>query len=83
MLGLSLAVLLAAAGIAIFPCWRHSAHWGYGPSTVAGGLLFLVAAFTIGERAVPHTLSATPERGPSSRTHAVVAQMEAPEPAGH
>ncbi|WP_425068558.1 DUF3309 family protein [Reyranella sp.] len=77
MLGLSLAVLLAAAGIAIFPCWRHSARWGYGPSTVAGGLLFLVAAFTIGERAVPHSLSATSDRAPSPRTQAVVAQVQA------
>ncbi|TAJ84429.1 MAG: DUF3309 domain-containing protein [Reyranella sp.] len=77
MLGLSLAVLLAAVGIAAFPCWRHSAGWGYGLSTVAGGLLFLVAAFTVGERAVPHSQSATPARAPSSRAHAVVAQVEA------
>ena len=76
MLGLSLALLLAAAGIAAFPCWRHSAGWGYGPSTVAGGLLFLVAAFTIGDRAVPHSQSAAPERAPSSRAQAVVAQVE-------
>ncbi len=61
MVGLSLAVLLAAAGIAAFPCWRHSVGWGYGPSTVAGGLLFLVAAMTIGDRAVPHSQSAAPE----------------------
>lgn len=76
MLGLSLALLLAAAGIAAFPCWRHSAGWGYGPSTVAGGLLFLVAAFTIGDHAVPHSQSAAPERAPSSRAPAVVAQVE-------
>jgi len=50
MVGLSLAVLLAAAGIVAFPCWRHSANWGYGPSTVAGGLLVLVAAVTVGDR---------------------------------
>ena len=75
-MGLSLALLLTVAGIAAFPCWRHSAGWGYGPSTVAGGLLFLVAAFTIGDRAVPHSQSAAPERVPSSRTQAVVAQVE-------
>jgi Protein of unknown function (DUF3309). len=74
MLGLSLAVLLAVAGIAAFPCWRHSANWGYGPSTVAGGLLFLVAALTIGDHAVPHSQSAAPERTPSPRAQAVVAQ---------
>jgi hypothetical protein len=76
MLGLSLAVLLAAAGIAAFPCWRYSAGWGYGPSTVAGGLLFLVAALTIGDRATPHSLSATPERAPLSRTQGLVARAE-------
>lgn len=76
MLGLSLAVLLAAAGVAAFPCWKHSARWGYGPSTVAGGLLFLVAAFTIGDRAVPHSQSAMPDRAPSLRAHSVVAQIQ-------
>jgi hypothetical protein len=50
MVGLSLAIMLAAAGIAAFPCWRHSAGWGYGPSAVAGGLLVLVAAVTVGDR---------------------------------
>lgn len=76
MLGLSLAVLLAAAGIAAFPCWRYSAGWGYGPSTVAGGLLFLVAALTIGDRATPHSQSVTPERAPLSRTQGLVARAE-------
>ena len=75
-MGLTLAVLLAAAGIAAFPCWRHSAGWGYGPSTVAGGLLFLVAAFTIGDHAVPHSLSAAPDRTPTSRSPALVARVE-------
>ena len=77
MLGLSLAVLLAAAGIVAFPCWRHSARWGFGPSTVAGGLLFLVAAFTIGDRAVPHSQSSAPERTLLHSAHSVVAQGEA------
>lgn len=53
MLGLSLALLLAAAGIAAFPCWRHSAAWGYGPSAIAGGLLVLVAAVTVGDHGPP------------------------------
>ncbi len=77
MLGLSLAVLLAAMGIAAFPCWRHSAGWGFGPSTVAGGLLFLVAAFTIGDRVVPHSQSGASERTAPHRVHSVVAQGEA------
>ncbi|MDO8972839.1 DUF3309 family protein [Reyranella sp.] len=77
MLGLSLAVLLAAAGIVAFPCWRHSAGWGFGPSTVAGGLLFLVAAFTIGDRVIPHSQSGASERALPHRAHSVVAQGEA------
>ena len=76
MLGLILAVLLAAAGIAAFPCWRHSARWGFAPSALAGGLLFLVAALTIGDRASSHSQSATPERTPIPRPHAVVAGVE-------
>ena len=51
MLGLSLALLLVAAGVAVFPCWRYSADWGYGPSAVAGGLLMLIAAVTLSDHA--------------------------------
>jgi len=76
MLGLILAVLLAAAGIAAFPCWRHSVRWGFGPSAVAGGLLLLVAAVTIGDRASSHSQSATPERTQKPRTPTVVAIVE-------
>ena len=45
MLGFLLAVLVGAIGIAAFPCWRHSAQWGYAPASVAGALLILVAAY--------------------------------------
>jgi hypothetical protein len=51
--------------------------WGFGPSTVAGGLLFLVAAFTIGDRAAPHSQSSAAERALPHRAHSVVAQGEA------
>ena len=47
-MGLTLSVLLAILGIAAFPCWRHSARWGYAPSMVVGFLLILVAAVTVG-----------------------------------
>jgi len=47
MLGLSFALLLATGAILAFPCWRHSARWGYGPTTLAGGLLILVATMTV------------------------------------
>lgn len=50
MIALTLSILLAALGIAVFPCWPHSARWGYAPSLMVGGLLILVAAMTIGSR---------------------------------
>ncbi len=50
MIALSLSILLAALGIAVFPCWSHSARWGYAPSLMVSGLLILVAAMTIGSR---------------------------------
>jgi hypothetical protein len=39
-----LALLMAAAGVAAFPCWPYSADWGYWPSATAGVLLVFVAA---------------------------------------
>lgn len=51
MLGLSLALLLATGAILAFPCWRHSARWGYGPTTLAGGLLVLLATVTVADHA--------------------------------
>jgi hypothetical protein len=53
MFVLGLALLLAVIGVAAFPCWRYSARWGYVPSTVAGGLLALVALLVIGDRSLP------------------------------
>ncbi len=50
MIGFGLAVLIAAIGIAAFPCWRHSANWGYLPSAVSGVLLLAVAISVIGDR---------------------------------
>lgn len=47
MLGLTFALLLATGAILVFPCWKHSAGWGYGPTTLAGGLLILVATVTV------------------------------------
>ena len=44
---LELAVLLAAAGVAAFPCWRYSAGWSYWPSASAGILLLFVAILAV------------------------------------
>ncbi|MBX9944336.1 MAG: DUF3309 family protein [Reyranella sp.] len=50
MLLLGLALLLTAAGVAAFPCWRYSARWTYGPSATAGVLLFMVGLAATGGR---------------------------------
>ena len=39
MIVLIITVLLAATGIAVMPCWRYSAGWGYGPGACVGLLL--------------------------------------------
>jgi hypothetical protein len=48
---LGLALLVAAIGIAAFPCWPHSRHLGYGPSIAAGSLLVLAAALAMAHKA--------------------------------
>jgi hypothetical protein len=45
---LLLSILLTAIGVAVFPCWRHSARWGYAPSAVVGVLLVAVAVLAAG-----------------------------------
>ena len=83
MIALTLSILLAALGIAVFPCWPHSFRWGYAPSLMVGGLLILVAAMTIGSRPLsdgsrsPLTRSAqqivevsvAPPKGPIDSAH--------------
>lgn len=40
-------LLLAALGVAVFPCWRYSASWSHGPSIAVGGLLIFMAALAV------------------------------------
>jgi len=40
---LGLALVLATAGIAVFPRWTYSQRWGYAPSTIVAILLVTVA----------------------------------------
>lgn len=40
-------LMLAALGVAVFPCWRHSAAWGHGPSIAVGGLLIFMAGLAV------------------------------------
>lgn len=68
---LTACLVLAALGVVVFPCWRHSAGWGHGPSIAVGGLLIFMAALAVSgktwQRAdaaiaapVPAELSAAP-----------------------
>jgi len=50
MVVFELAVLLAITSIAAFPCWRHSAEWGYLPSASAGFLLLVVMLVAVGDK---------------------------------
>ena len=50
VIALGLSILLAVVGVWAFPCWRHSARWGHGPSVVAGVLLLVVAAAAASNR---------------------------------
>lgn len=50
MLILGIAVLLAAVGIAAFPCWPHSRRFGFAPSASAACLLVLVALVAVSHK---------------------------------
>jgi hypothetical protein len=50
VLVLGLVLLVAIAGVAAFPCWRHSRHFGYAPSASAGILLLVVALMAVGHK---------------------------------
>jgi hypothetical protein len=54
---LILSLLLAALGVAVFPCWRYSARWGYVPSAAIGGLLVFVALMAAGGKDASVTAS--------------------------
>jgi hypothetical protein len=45
------ALALSIAGIAMFPCWRHSARWGYIPAMGVACLLFGVVLASVGGKA--------------------------------
>ena len=44
---LTACLVLAALGVAVFPCWRYSAGWGHGPCIAVGGLLIFMAALAV------------------------------------
>jgi hypothetical protein len=47
----AIALLLSIVGVAVFPCWRYSARWGYVPSAIAALLLIGVSILSLGGRA--------------------------------
>lgn len=47
MIILAITVLLAATGVTVMPCWRHSTSWGYGPGTCIGLLLVGIGIFAV------------------------------------
>jgi hypothetical protein len=53
VLVLVVAIVLAVISVATFPCWSHSARWGYAPSVIAGTLLFCVAMVVVSSRSAP------------------------------
>src|SRR5438045_2036842 len=54
---LGIAILLAAVGVATFPCWSYSARWGYAPSMLASSLLVSVAVIALTSKAAPKTVA--------------------------
>jgi hypothetical protein len=50
VLFLGLAIMLAVASVATFPCWSYSEGWGYRPSLAAAMLLVVVALVAAGGR---------------------------------
>lgn len=53
MLVLAVAIVLAILSVAAFPCWSHSARWGYAPSVIVGTLLFCVAMVVVSSKYMP------------------------------
>jgi|UPI000686A6D6 peptidoglycan/LPS O-acetylase OafA/YrhL len=41
-LGTILIIVLILLLLGVFPSWRHSANWGYGPSGIVGTILIVV-----------------------------------------
>jgi hypothetical protein len=67
----AIAIVLSIAGVAVFPCWRYSAGWGYGPSAVAGLLLTFVALVSLGGKASVSDSLAARIGAPLQLAHAV------------
>jgi hypothetical protein len=80
VLVLVITILLAAIAVAAFPCWSHSARWGYVPSIIAGALLLCVATLVIGSKSAPKTantnIAGLPVRSMTSTSDAFHHRME-------
>ena len=72
MLILGLTLLLAAIGIAVMPCWRHSAAGAMARAPASAAFLICVGIFAAGGRAGPsealsERLAAQPKSGAYGR----------------
>jgi hypothetical protein len=70
MVVFELAVLLVITSIAAFPCWRHSADWGYLPSASAGVLLLIVMLVAIGDKSADRQVVRHGVVGPTTKVAA-------------
>jgi hypothetical protein len=75
MIVLSITILLAAIGVAVMPCWAHSARWGYAPGVCIGLMLVGIGVFAVAGRAGGSEVWS--ERVPARSLARFVATMEA------
>ena len=47
MVGILLIVILVFALLGVIPRWRHSRHWGYGPSSGVGLALIIIVILMV------------------------------------
>lgn len=68
MIILTITLLLAATGIAVMPCWRYSAGWGYGPGACIGLLLVGIGiSAVVGRIGASEALGERPDRVTAAR----------------
>jgi hypothetical protein len=69
VLVLAVTILLAVLSVATFPCWSHSARWGYAPSVITAALLLWVATVVVGSRYAPKAAEAEIAMATIAPTH--------------
>ena len=75
MIVLSITILLAAIGVAVMPCWTHSARWGHAPAACIGLMLVGIGVFAVAGRAGGSEVGS--EKAPARSPARFVPTMEA------